>query len=149
MKQFETIKKHIKWEKYYDPDFNWNDEEFYYYSKAALSEDFIREFQDKVNWEYISLYQKLSEEFIREFQDKVNWEYISCFQKLSEDFIREFQDKVYWKSIYYSLINELTSAMVNDVWKTRIFSEDFIREFQDKMNWDKISKLQRLLLAEE
>jgi len=64
-----------------------------------LSEDFIREFQDKVNWMYVSAYQTLSEEFIREFQDKVNWVNISEYQTLSEDFIEEFQNKVYWQYI--------------------------------------------------
>ena len=59
-----------------------------------LSEEFIREFQDKVDWRCISGYQKLSEEFIREFQDKVQWEYISICQKLSEEFIGEFKDKI-------------------------------------------------------
>ena len=42
-----------------------------------LSEEYIREFQDKVNWHMISCYQTLSEELIREFQDKVDWYYIS------------------------------------------------------------------------
>ena len=31
---------------------------------------------------------------VKEFKDKVNWNYISCYQKLSEDFIKEFKDKV-------------------------------------------------------
>ena len=44
---------------------------------SNLSEDFIREFQDKVDWDCISKYQNLSEDFIREFQDKVDWQEIS------------------------------------------------------------------------
>ena len=103
---------------------DWN-----YISKyQKLSEDFIREFQDKVDWYFISIYQKLSEDFIREFQDKVNWDCISIYQKLSEDFIREFQDKVNWDwvSIYLKL------------------SEEFIREFKDKVNWYSISEYQKL-----
>ena len=62
----------------------------------------VEEFQDKVNWEWISEYQKLSESFIREFKDKVNWNGISAYQKLSESFIREFQDKVNW-NWYFSI----------------------------------------------
>jgi hypothetical protein len=38
-----------------------------------LSDDFIREFQDFVDWEAISQYQILSEELIRDFQYKMNW----------------------------------------------------------------------------
>ena len=92
MKQFKDIKKKLAWEEYYDPTFDWDDLEFY--KKNKLTEDFIREFKDKVNWCYISYYQKLSEDFIREFKNKVNWIWISKYQKLSENFIREFQYNV-------------------------------------------------------
>ena len=93
-----------------------------------LSEDFIREFKDNVYWNLISEYQKLSENFIREFKDKVDWYRISKYQKLSENFIREFQEKVdwYWISKYQKL------------------SENFIREFQDQVDWFRISKFQKL-----
>ena len=47
-----------------------------------------------IDWEYVSKNQKLSEEFIRENQDKVSWFEISAHQNLTEDFIRENQDKV-------------------------------------------------------
>ena len=87
-----------------------------------MSEEFIREFKDKVHWVNISYHQKLSEDFIREFQDKVYWVNISYHQKLSEDFIREFQDKINWDSI--SLKQKL--------------SEDFINEFKDKINFKKL-----------
>jgi len=44
-----------------------------------LNEEFIRENQNEVNWNSISLIQNLSENFIREFQDKVNWDHISRY----------------------------------------------------------------------
>lgn len=87
-----------------------------------LSEDFIREFQDKVIWAIISVKQNLSESFIREFQDKVIWRLISTYQKLSEDFIREFQNKVNW----------------NLISKHQKLSNEFIEEFKDKLNFDAI-----------
>ena len=61
-----------------------------------LSEDFIREFQDKVSWYWISECQKLSEDFILEFQDKVHWcrDWILKYQKLSNEFIEEFKDRL-------------------------------------------------------
>ena len=89
-----------------------------------LSEDFIREFKDKVDWFRISIYQKLSENFIREFKDCVNWCCISARQKLSEDFIREFQDKVDW--LWISISQKL--------------SNEFIEEFKDKLYLNKIKK---------
>ena len=77
---------------------------------------------DDVDWDYISVYQKLPEDFIREFKDKVDWCYISGYQKLSEGFIREFKDKVDWTNI--STYQKL--------------SEDFIREFYNELNHESI-----------
>ena len=93
-------------------------------SCASLSEDFIREFKNRVHWVKIIRYQRLSENFIREFQNELNtqneenWARISHLQVLSENFIREFQNKVNWEciSIYQKL------------------SENFINEFKDKIN---------------
>ena len=63
--------------------------------EPGLTEDFIRNHQYKVDWDYISTYQVLSEDFIREFQDRVNWYCISYKQKkLSRDFILDFIDKL-------------------------------------------------------
>ena len=39
-------------------------------------------------------YQKLSENFIREFQNKVHWAEISAQQTLSENFKKEFKFKL-------------------------------------------------------
>jgi len=43
------------------------------------------------------MYQTLSEDFIREFKDRVSWYWISEHQILSEDFIKKFKDKVEWE----------------------------------------------------
>ena len=94
----------------------------------SLTEDFIQEFKDKVDWICISRYSHLSEDFIRKFADRVDWYYISAFQHLSENFIREFADRVAWDWIV----------------KYQPLSEDFIREFKDKVNWNYISANQHL-----
>ena len=117
----------------------------------TLSENFIREFKDKVDWERISESQNLSESFIREFQYKVDWDWISKYQKLSEDFIREFQDKVDW--FYISKYQNLSEPFIRE-FKDKVdwhcvlgyqkLSEDFIREFQDKVYWNYISVYQKL-----
>ncbi len=75
-----------------------------------MSENFIREFKDKVDWDFISQYQRLSENFIREFQYYVNWNNISKYQILSENFIREFQDQVNW--IFISKYQKLSSNFI-------------------------------------
>lgn len=50
-------------------------------------------------WDYISWSFVLSEEFIRKFQDKLDWSCITGSQKLSKEFILEFQDKLDWWKI--------------------------------------------------
>jgi hypothetical protein len=56
---------------------------------GKFTKEFIEKFQDKVNWEDISINQELSEEFMEGFQDKIDWEGISYGQKLSENFIEK------------------------------------------------------------
>ena len=46
---------------------------WYFISMKPLSEEFIREFEEKVDWVTISKHQTLSEEFIREFEEKHDW----------------------------------------------------------------------------
>ena len=48
----------------------------------------------KRDWSFLCHSKDISEEFIREFQDEVNWKHIYRYQKLSEDFIREFKNKI-------------------------------------------------------
>lgn len=171
MKQIKDIKNKLKWEEYYDPTFDWDCIIYYKNSELTedfirefkdkvdwhniskcqtLSEDFIREFQNKVEWKNISFNQKLSEDFIREFKDKVDWKWISCKQKLSEDFVKEFQDKVDWKWISNQVECELIGILCDFVagdynQKSRLFSEDFVKEFKDKLDLKKISELQETL----
>ena len=90
--------------------------------EQKLSDDFIRKFQDYIDWYWVSIYQKLSEELILEFQGKINWFLISRYQKLSENFIKAFQFKLDWDWVlnYQKL------------------SPEFIKEFNlniDKDNW--------------
>jgi len=120
-----------------------------------LSEELIRKFKDKVNWYWISESQQLSEEFIREFQDKIDWREISQSQQLSEEFIREFQNKVDWDwiSYYQKLSEEFIREFQDEVYWDYIsisqkLSKDFIREFKNEVNWYWISIYQNQFLQE-
>jgi len=68
-------------------------------SQMALSDDFIRDFQDKLNWSWITANHPLKENFIEEFKDFVDWDAVSQHQNLSEEFIRGHQNKVNWRWI--------------------------------------------------
>ena len=114
MKQIDNIKKKIKWEEYYNSAFDWRDWGFY--SNNILSEDFIREFKDKVDWSAICRYQKLSEDFIREFKDKVHWGVVSIYQNnLSDEFKTEFANK-----LNFVVSNDVALVFPDDTTKNRI-----------------------------
>ena len=117
----------------------------------GLTEDFVREFADKVDWKCLSKYQRLSEDFIREFKDKVDWYWASAYQHLSENFIREFKDRVHWGCI--SAFQKLSEDFIREfkyrlrwvcISKYQQLSEGFIREFADRVDWNMISMYQQL-----
>ena len=62
-------------------------------TEFTLSEEFMLEFIDKINIDYICQYDELSEDFIKKCYHKVNWELVGLYQELSDDFVREFWDK--------------------------------------------------------
>ena len=79
-------------------------------------EDFVREHKDwNHNWENISKNSKLTEDFMKEFKDKLNWNKISQYQTLSEDFIKEMKDYVKWSKIarYQTLSEEFKKEYKN------------------------------------
>lgn len=88
-----------------------------------LSDDFIRDFHEKLNWVCVCKHQSISEDIIREFQDEIGWEIICKTQILSEEFIEEFTDKVDWQ-----IISETQCHL----------SEDFIERHKDKLCWSDI-----------
>jgi len=53
---------------------------------SDISEDFLREYANKVNWKLLVRYRKLSEDFIMEFKDKLDLKRVLMYQNLSEDF---------------------------------------------------------------
>ena len=82
-------------EKFFDENMNNFKVDWGYISMfQKLSEELIEKYIDKVNWYRISQYQKLSESFIEKHYDKVNWDYILKYQKLSESFIEKHKNKL-------------------------------------------------------
>jgi hypothetical protein len=77
----------IKFIRKYQDSLDWG-----YISTQTLTEDFIREFYEYIDWETICERQQLSEELIREFADFVDWEMVDCFQHISNEFREEFKE---------------------------------------------------------
>jgi hypothetical protein len=48
----------------------------------------------KVRWGLVSYRTNLTEDFMREFQDKLDWPTLSTRQEFSYQFIKEFKDKL-------------------------------------------------------
>ncbi len=72
---------------------------------SVLSEDFIREYEDRVVWGYICDKQNLSEDFVREFKVKVFWGYDNLYRNLSPEFIYEMKDMMNKFSMYCCVKN--------------------------------------------
>jgi hypothetical protein len=69
------------------------------------SEEEIRKVINQLSesdWNYISSYQTLSEDFIREFKNKVNWIYIRWNEKLqvSDKFCENFDHKLCYNNVW-------------------------------------------------
>ena len=88
--------------------------------QGDLSDEFIEQYADKLNWTALCYNQIISENILRKFKDKVNWETVCGGQILSLEFIREMADYVDWY--------EISSQWQN-------MDEDFLREFSDKIDW--------------
>jgi hypothetical protein len=59
-----------------------------------LTEEFMREYVDHLDWYSVCKYQKMSESFIEEFRDLVNWDMIGMYQVLSENFILSYSNRL-------------------------------------------------------
>lgn len=95
----------------------------------VFSEEFIEEMIDYVDWEKISEYQVLSKEFCLKHKHRVDWYYLSTKKWVTVDFIREYSEFVNWRSI----CSIRTS-----------FPIEFIREFAPKLAWYYVFKYEEL-----
>ena len=60
----------------------------------VLSQDFMREYKDIVDWSAISRSQRLSESFMEEMKDYIDWTWASYKQKMSAHFIETHLDDI-------------------------------------------------------
>ena len=118
-----------------------------------LSENFINQYSNMVNWCFICKYQKLSESFIEKYADEVDWLYVSIHQQLSENFINKYSDMVDWEniSIYQKLSETFIEKYAGEVdwWTVSIYqqlSENFIRKYKNKLNLCVIARHQMISL---
>jgi len=152
--ELEKILEKNKWKSIDDIGWGW---EYLISRKEKLSEDFIREFQDKLDWWWISNSQVMSENLMRSLQDKINWEESSIYQKFSENFMREFKDKIdWWQVSYYqdfssfNFIYEFRDDLYLDVLERRgIITEDDIENISRPLDRSEILYRNRLMVKKK
>jgi len=101
----------------------------------TLSESFIREFADKINWVRVPyMGYVLSDSFIREFAHKFDWDILVKNHKLSGSIINEFTNKFHWQYLLNAAISKsLFNKLVNNAdWK--IVSRYYLNEEEAKLN---------------
>ena len=94
------------------------------------------------DWLIISSNGKLSEEFMREFKQKIHWRVTYIHQTISDDFLIELQDTMNW-SYYFILAKPSFTIAKKFITKTnpRYFDSFNLSHFDDIQ----INKLQRIL----
>lgn len=117
------IRRHrLEMEKYYSC---WNS----ICEHQVLSEEFIEEFADKVDWKAVSFKQKLSKEMIHKYANKVDWRYIVANQKLDQKFIKDHIDYI---------TSQLSSWQWTDMIKRIKFGKRFLRKYKNKIRWTEL-----------
>ena len=88
----------------------WN----YVIQNQQLSEDFIREFKDKMDMQCVGTQQILTEKFLEEMKGKVAFLTIARHHTLSEQFIKKYADRLDWVSVS----------------RHQVLSEQFLEEYK-------------------
>lgn len=70
---------------------------------GSLTEDFVREFVNEIDWSIFNQYIVLEGNMIREFKDYINLETYFKYGWFPLDFVREFKNELDWTKIntYY------------------------------------------------
>lgn len=96
-----------------------------------LSEEFIEEFAEKVDWKAVSYKQKLSKEMMHKYADKLEWRYIISNQNIDQKFVEEHID----------YILPLSPWQWTDMIKHIKFGRRFLRKYKNKIRWVEMQML--------
>lgn len=94
------MKKYIKWNTLLE--------------NQNLSEEFLRKninwFEHK-HWYHLSMNRKirLSDQFLRECANELEWTYISTYYHFSDDFLREMNEKIWYRHFSYNAEKEFNN----------------------------------------
>lgn len=98
-------------------------------SALNLSEEFIRDHIDKINWSVISQVREYSLEFYDTWSEHIDWESVSRVKNLSSKLVEKYADELSW-----DLVVENTQL-----------STGHLYHFEKRIDWKKASKYQVLI----
>lgn len=119
---------------------NWDDEETYI--GGGFSEEFIKEFADKINWSYLTKYQSFEHDELCKYANRIDWKVASQYQILPEPIISAHRYEVDWDAIstcqtlncaFIDMMNEYVNW--NRVSKSQKLNYDLLIKYIDKINW--------------
>lgn len=94
--------------------------------------------RQNLNWEFISENFELSENFIREFSERVDWRYIPHCQALTEDFREEMlNNPILYEHIYKNYFLQYVFELF-DKPEFKHSVTDYLN--RENLNWEYISK---------
>ena len=128
LNSFDNCLKYIEKCKKTGEPVEWNIVSFAY----ALTLDFIIEYQDELDWYYLSSDQRLDEDIVRLFQDRIKWDRLDP-NRYNKEFLREFGDKFKFKQ--WCLKDEFKDEFGDPETYDQFFYKIKAREWLDK--WEK------------
>lgn len=104
------------------------DPENFEYYKYILTEEFVREYADVVDWYQVAYYSNnLTEDFVIEhkkhFKKDVMWALQQNYGQFSDKFVKTFAKKLDWTRLNYGTL-----------------TEKFIEENLDKVDWEQLAR---------
>lgn len=99
-------------------------------SKKDLNIEFVKEYQDYLRWDIISLKKDLPKVYFNLFLHKLSWGHICNSQKLTPAFIRKYKDYLHWNIV--AINGEITSEIFDEFFEDLYLSLNLHAVFQNK-----------------
>ena len=116
--------------------------------RADLSESFVRDFQDRLNWTKVTMYRDNSSEFLDEFAERIEWRHLGHNKHLTDAQIRHYKDKISWldliafgRRLSDDMIREHAAYLDENMWTTLVerkkVSPEYAKEITARLRDEK------------
>ncbi len=87
-----------------------------YKNYNLFSNKFIKEFQNKINWDKLIIYNpNIYKNIIKKYENKINWTYVSIYQNLTDRFMIKYHKKLNIKCLtIYQQMSDKTLKKLNE-----------------------------------